>query len=95
MAAWAGVDYLGLASADMWKFAIALLAVVHITGRVIVWLRLWGSFAERRLTEIEALVGNGSPADYTSGDLVDFERNPLFAKLDDLERAVDRLEANA
>jgi len=71
------------------------LAIVHIVGKVIVWLRLWGAYIERRLTEIVALVRNESPEYYRSGDLVDFEGNPLFARLDALEQAVNRLGGTA
>lgn len=90
VAAWKGVSYFDLSSPDTWRFAIALLAIVQIAGGLIVWLRLWGAYIERRLTEVEALLSNEMPEYYASGDLIDFERNPLYARLAALESAVKR-----
>ena len=91
VAAWVAVNYFHLEPADTWKFAIALLAIVQIVSKVIVWLRLWGAYVERRMTEIEALLINESPMYYKTDDVIDFARNPLFARLDAIESAVNRL----
>jgi hypothetical protein len=89
--AWKGVDSFGLASPDVWRFAIALLTVAYIVGRLILWLRTEGSYLERRLAEVEALIANETPQYYTSGGLVDYERNPLYEPFTAIEASIEAL----
>jgi hypothetical protein len=82
--------------ADWWhwassvKFEIAFAAGVYLTSLIIIWLRIWGAYIERRLTEIEARVVDSRPYYYgssdPSSDMEDFDRNPLFERLDRIER---------
>jgi hypothetical protein len=70
---------------------VAFVAGAYLAGTVIVWLRRWGAYIERRLTEIEARLVNSRPAYYIGGDLESIEPNPLFEKLDRIERFVERI----
>jgi hypothetical protein len=85
----------GLAEEWHWasgvKFGIAFAAGVYLTSLLIIWLRVWGAYIERRLTELEARVLNTSPEYYTSGDLESFDRSPLFERLDAIEEEVQAL----
>ena len=93
--AFCAVDYLRLPWSGPLKFGIGLLVGIFLTGRVILWLRVWGAYIERRLTEIEALVSNERPEYYThSSNLASFDDNPLFARLEALQVSVDRLAVN-
>ena len=62
-----------------------------VVGVLILWLRTESAYLERRLSEIEALIGNEMPAYYTSGDMVSFDSNPLYEKLEAIERSLERL----
>lgn len=89
--AWWAVDRFELWHAGMLKYAIAFCGGMYLTGRVIVWLRLWGSYIERRLIEIEALIGNERPSYFDSGDIISFDDNPLYARLTEIEDQIVRL----
>ena len=95
LAVWYAVDWLDLPQRDLWHFAVALVAVVYLLGRVIVWLRLEGAYLERRLSEIEALVSGTKPSYYTRGDGADFDRNPLFERLDQIDHAIRNLREDS
>jgi hypothetical protein len=56
-----------------------------------IWLRVWGAYVERRLTEIEARVLNTNPEYYTGDDLNLFDRSPLFERLKRIEEEVHAL----
>jgi hypothetical protein len=73
------------------KLGIAFAAGVYLTSSVMIWLRRWGAYIERRLTDIEARVLNTNPCYYTSGDLETFDRNPLFERLDTIDKQVEEL----
>jgi hypothetical protein len=91
--AFAAVDYLRLPRPAVMKFSIGLLVGVFLAGKVIIWLRLWGAYIERRLTDMEAFLTNERPVYYTTAsNLVSFDDNPLFAKLTAIEASVRRLE---
>jgi hypothetical protein len=70
--------------AAWWKFALVFGAGIYLTSKVITWLRLGGSYIERRLTEIEARIVNTKPY-YGGGDLESFDCNPLFDRLAAIE----------
>jgi hypothetical protein len=72
------------------KFSICFLAGVYLTSTIIIWLRIWGAYIERRLTEIEARIVNTHPFYYQSGDIESFERNPLFDRLAQIEDRLSR-----
>jgi hypothetical protein len=72
------------------KFGIAFVSGMYLTSRLVVWLRLWGAFIERRLTEIESRVLNRSPDYYTNAEW-SFESSPLFERLSRIEKEVEEL----
>ena len=92
---WGVVEYFRPPGTGLWKFAVAFLSGTYIAGRMLIWLRLWGAYIERRLTDIEALIGNVRPIYYNTGDLLSFDRNPLYQRLEEIEKTVLRLKGGA
>lgn len=86
---WALAGYFGLPSIA--RYLIAGFTLAYLLGRIIVWLRLWGAYVERQLIDIQALLGNERPVYYQRGDLVAFDPNPLYARLEAIERSIDRV----
>lgn len=85
----------GIAEAWRWPLwvrpGIAFAAGIYVTSSVMIRLRGWCACIERRLTEIEARILSTSPSYYTRGDLEPFDRNPLFERLDAIEKQLDEL----
>lgn len=83
-------EYTGIMNRTI-QFGFLLCALLAVGGAITVWLRLWGAFIERRLIEIEAIVAGIEPTYYRDGDQVQYDRNPLYIRLHDIERALSRV----
>jgi hypothetical protein len=79
----------GLLPADVQRFyLVGAVSLVGVMILLIVWLRTWGAYIERRLSEIEARLVNERPIYYTSADIASFDENPLYTRLDAIEDAI-------
>ena len=89
--AWFSVEFFHAPYAPLLNRLIAFGAGIYITGRIIVWLRLWGAFIERRLIDIESRLTNENP-EYYGGELIcTYDTNPIFERLALLEVIEDKL----
>jgi len=87
---WWAVDSFKPPAANLLKPAIVFCGAIYVVGKVITWLRLWGAYIERRLSEIEALLTDERPC-YYSEPSPQFDENPLFTKLTSIEDRLERL----
>ena len=77
---WIAVAYFKPPYASVLNNAVALLAGIYLTEKIIVWLRTWGAFIERRLIEIESRLTNERPEFYAGERPNAYDANPLFER---------------
>ena len=85
---WWAIDYFSLSPA--WHLVLAYCALAYIAGTIIIWLRLEGSYLERRLENIEAAIHGDEPTYYTRETHHRWANNGLHEKLDRIEQVVRR-----
>ena len=86
---WSGLNYLSISLLSPWRFLIASVLVAYLLGRIIVWLRLWGAFIERRLEESEARIQGDDPCYYQVDSTDRSLRNGLHDRLERVEEKLD------
>ena len=59
--------------------------------QTMVWLQTWGSYIERRLEDIEAKIEGRTPIYYTQHNNGDFSKQPLYERLERIEKIVDHV----
>lgn len=79
------------AGTDHRLFLVCAGLLLWLMLTLVRWLRLWGAYVERRLIEIEALIGNVTPFYYARGDLVNYDENPLYEKLTEIQTELERI----
>lgn len=89
---WAGLNYLSVSSLSPWRFLLVSVLIVYLSGPIIVWLRLWGAYVERRLEEIEARIQGDNPIYYCDDSTSRLLYNGLHKRLDGIEEKLDALD---
>jgi hypothetical protein len=76
---------------SVWRITVLYAGAAYLAGTVIAWLRIWGSYVERRLEEIEARINGDYPAYYTKESPDRIRRNGLHERLRDIENKLEEL----
>jgi hypothetical protein len=71
--------------------AVAMFYIAFVASRIIIWLRLWGAYIERRIEEIEAKLDGREPEFYCSRSPA-AEQNGLHKRFSDLEQLLANLK---
>jgi hypothetical protein len=88
---WQLLNYLKLSDMSGWRFALFYSCAAYIARTVIVWLRLWGSYIERRLEEMEARINGDWPSCYAKEAPDRVFRNGLHERLQQIESSIEQL----
>ncbi|MGA3131527.1 MAG: hypothetical protein ABSD59_12045 [Terracidiphilus sp.] len=86
---WALLNYLSVSPLSPWRFLLVSVLIVYLLGRILVWLRLWGAYVERRLEDVEARIQGDDPIYYCDDSTSRLLRNGLHERLERIEEKID------
>jgi hypothetical protein len=89
---WKLLDYLSVSDRSVWRIIVVYAGAAYLAGTVIAWLRIWGSYVERRLEEIEARINGDYPTYYSQESPDRILRNGLHERLQDIENKLEELQ---